>query len=487
MIKKFIIFIVVCLLGLFIWMSNNMVNFTSKQINVKQTKDVFINSADALANLSESITYKTVSYDDSSNFDAVTFLSFHKFLKRTYPLTFNSLSERIFSDYSILLKWESQEDFPVNPILLMAHIDVVPADDIENWSENPFSGTIKDNYIIGRGTIDDKSSLIAILESIEYLIANGFTPNRDIYFSFGHDEENSGKMGNGVIANTLEEEGVYFDFVLDEGSIITEDIFNDVNSPVAIIGVAEKGYVTIELTSEYHAGHSSMPGDATTIGKLASAINKLQKYQMPSELISPIKYFIDYIGPELSSKEKFIFSNSYLLSSSILSKWESTFPAMVRTTMAPTIIKGGHKSNILPHTAKATINFRIRQGNTINDVKNHVISIINDDDIKFRVLDKDSSSNPSKVSSISSPSFNVIHKTIKERFPEVIVAPGLVLGATDSRHFQKISKDIYRFMPIKLSSSELSMFHGHNEKISVNEYLEMIQFYIQLIKNINAS
>ena len=159
MIKKFIIFVVLCISCLLLWMSNNYINFSSKQIKVKPSQDVAIDTENAILNLSESITYKTISYEDSSYFDAVTFLSFHKFLKRTYPLTFNSLSERIFSDYSILLKWESPDDLPVNPILFMAHMDVVPADDIENWSEQPFSGIVKDNYVWGRGTIDDKSSL----------------------------------------------------------------------------------------------------------------------------------------------------------------------------------------------------------------------------------------------------------------------------------------------------------------------------------------
>ncbi len=487
MIKKFIIFVALCISGLLLWMSNNYINFSSKQIKVKPSQDVVIDTENAILNLSESITYKTISYEDSSKFDAVTFLSFHKFLKRTFPLAFNKLTERIYSDYSILLKWETENESPLNPILIMAHMDVVPAEDIDNWSKNPFSGDIIDGYIWGRGTIDDKSSLMAILESVEYLLSKDFVSNRDIYFSFGHDEENSGAEGNAVIAKSLEEEGVYFDFILDEGSIITEDIFRSIEHPVAIIGVAEKGYTTIDLTSEYESGHSSMPGKQTTIGKLADAISKLQRYPMSPELILPLKHFIDFLGPELETKEKFIFSNSFLLSSTILAEWDNLFPAMVRTTMAPTMISGGNKANILPHKASAKLNFRIRQGNTVNDVKEYVINNIKDDDIKVRISDYSNSGNPSKVSSIGSPSFYTIHKTIKQRFPNVIIAPGLVLGATDSRHYKNISKDIYRFMPIQLTSSDLSMFHGHNEKISAASYLEMIQFYIQLIKNINAS
>ena len=160
---------------------------------------------------------------------------------------------------------------------------------------------------------------------------------------------------------------------------------------------------------------------------------------------------------------------------------------MIRTTIAPTIINAGNKSNVLPSEATAVINFRIRQGDNIKKVKEHVLNTINDDDITVEVLDNALFSEPSKVSNSSSISFNVIHKTIKEIFNNTLVAPGLVIATTDSRHYQDISKDIYRFMPIELSPDDLSMIHGYNEKISVESYLNMIQFYIQLIKNSHAS
>ena len=489
MIKKFIYFITICLfflLGVMIW---NMKNFTSKQIDIPSISLFPIDNNASIDHLAEAITYKTVSNDESGNIDAITFLSFHKFLRRTYPLTFNELSERIFSSYSILLKWEGSSESSKNPILLMAHMDVVPADEVEKWDEEPFSGIVKDNFIWGRGALDDKSSLISILESLEYLISIDFKPNRDIYISIGHDEENSGINGNAVIAKTLKDEGIYFDMVLDEGSVISDGIVKGAGKPIGIIGIAEKGYLTMELISSFNSGHSSMPGATTTIGKLSKAINNLERFQMTPEITPVLKDFFSYIGPELEFKDRFVLSNSALLSLSIINELikEPATASMLRTTIAPTMINSGLKSNILPSEARAIINFRIRQGDSIEKVKKHVTNVINDSDIEIKILDNELYSNPSNVSNINSPSFNIIHKTIKEIYNDILVAPGLVVATTDSRHYQSISKDIYRFIPISLTSDDLSMIHGYNEKISIPAYLDMIQFYIQLIKNFYVS
>ena len=489
MIKKFTYFIVGCLfllLGVMIW---NMKEFASKQIDITPVSIVSIDNDKSIKHLAEAITYRTISNNKSKDIDAMTFLSFHKFLRRTYPLIFNELSERIFSNYSMLLKWEGNSKSTKNPILLMAHMDVVPSGEIEKWEEDPFGGIVKDNFIWGRGSLDDKSSLIAILESLEHLISLNFKPSRDIYISIGHDEENSGVNGNAIIAETLRNEGIYFDMVLDEGSVISNGIVKGATKPIAIIGIAEKGYLTMELISSFNSGHSSMPGNSTTIGKLSKAINRLERFQMAPKITPALKHFFNYIGPELSLKDRFILSNSTLLSSSIINELikEPAMAAMLRTTMAPTMISSGFKSNILPSEAIATINFRILQGDSIEKVKQHVIKTINDNNIEVRLSSDDLYSNPSNVSNIDSPSFNIIHKTIKEIHNNILVAPGLVIATTDSRYFEDISKDIYRFMPISLTLEDLSMIHGFNEKISISGYLNMIQFYIQLIKNFHVS
>ena len=503
MVKKFIIFISFGLSVLAIWMLWNMSTFYSKQILISNSSISnninFLSEDNSLSgitkkeklilNLSESLKYKTISYQDSIFSEPIHFLSFHKFLERAYPKVFSQLEKRIYSNYSILLKWKGVNNTPHNPILFMAHMDVVPIGNYEQWKNPPFSGNIDNDYIWGRGALDNKSSLIAILESIEHLLNSGFSPNRDIYLAFGHDEENSGTRGNAVIADSLASEGVYFDMVIDEGSVITDGMIPNLDKPVAIVGVAEKGYASFELLCNHESGHSSMPNDKTTIGMLAKAIVALEKNKMPAELTDPVISFFDFIGPEMTIQDRFFLSNSSFFKSSILSNLDTNpiTSAMVRTTIAPTIINGGIKSNILPSTASAVVNYRIRQGDNIDEVKKHIISTINNDLISISQLKNDLSAEPSKVSSTKSPEFHTIHKTIKEVFGDIIVSPGMILATTDSRHYQNIAKNIYRFMPIQLSSNDLSMIHGANEKISIESYIKMIEFYIHLIQNIHAS
>ena len=503
MVKKFIIFISLGLSVLIIWMLWNMSSFNSKQINISNLNTSnnidFLSQEKRLSglstkeelilNLSESLKYKTISYQDSNYSEPIHFLSFHKFLERVYPKVFSQLEKRIFSNYSILLKWEGVNNTPHNPILFMAHMDVVPIDNYDNWDNPPFSGNIDNEYIWGRGALDDKSSLIAILESIEYLLNSGFSPNRDIYFAIGHDEENSGMKGNAVIADSLASEGVYFDMVIDEGSVISDGIIPNLDKPVAVVGIAEKGYASFELICNHESGHSSMPNAETAIGMLAKAIVALEKNKMPAELTNPVISFFNFLGPEMSMQDRFFLSNSSFFRTSIINNLDINpiTSAMVRTTIAPTIINGGLKSNILPSTATAVVNYRIRQGDSIEEVKKHIISTINNDLISIRQLKNDLSAEPSKVSSAKSPEFHIIHKTIKEVFGDVLVSPGMILATTDSRHYQNISKNIYRFMPIQLSSNDLSMIHGSNEKISIDSYIKMIDFYIHLIQNIHAS
>ena len=310
----------------------------------------------------------------------------------------------------------------------MAHMDVVPIENPEDWTYPPFSGTIDDSYIWGRGAIDDKSSLIAILESIEYLLESGFIPNRDIYIAFGHDEENTGKYGNSLISESLSQEGIYFDMVLDEGSIISNGIIQGIKKPLAVIGIAEKGYVSLELIANHTSGHSSMPKNQTTIGKLSKAIVNLERHKMDSKIIEPVQHFFNYLGPEMSIQNRFLLSNSSFFSSSILNRLDQDplTSAMIRTTIAPTMVSGGVKSNVLPSMARAIVNFRIRQGDSISKVKNHVINVINDPNITVNIIESDLYTEPSKVSSVDSPEFNIIHRTIKEIFGDVMVSPGLV-------------------------------------------------------------
>ena len=483
--KKLIFVTALVLVSLVSFMFYRASNLTSVQIHPEPIEFVELDESRLLTNLSKAIQYKTISSEDRLGTDPKPFIAFHSFLKRSYPRVFKNLEVETFNALSLLIKWEGSDPEKL-PALLMAHMDVVPA--TGEWKFDPFSGEVSDGYIWGRGSIDDKSSMMGILESIEHLLKKGHKPSRTLYLAFGHDEENTGKDGAHEIAKVLRDRGVYFEFVLDEGMVIAENLIGGVNSPVAMVGVAEKGYVTFKLTSRSVGGHSSMPGESTSIGQLSRAIAMLEQSPMEAKLTAPVRGLFNFIAPEMPFKNRFIFANQDILSPLIVSELEGTAStnAMVRTTIAPTMIDGGIKENILPRSSSAIVNFRVRPGQRIKDVRSHIEKTLSGIDIEITLLDRNMFSEPSRVSSMDSESFKMIQKTVMEVFPDVVFAPSIVLGGTDSRHFAGLSRDVYRFMPIRLRGEDISMIHGLNERISTEGYLSMVQFYIQLVSNIDA-
>ncbi|MGA9269499.1 MAG: peptidase dimerization domain-containing protein, partial [Lutimonas sp.] len=251
----------------------------------------------------------------------------------------------------------------------------------------------------------------------------------------------------------------------------------------ALIGIAEKGFATLYLSLELEGGHSSMPEKETTIDVMAGAISRLKSKPMPAEISPPIASFIEYLGPEMPFVNRMAFANPWLFEPMIVSAYEasSTGNALVRTTTSPTIFNSGVKDNIIPLSAKATVNFRILSESSVDEVIEHVKDVIDDDRIKIEqgAFNVD----PSKVSDVNTSSFGGLHKTIAQAFPDAKVAPYLVVGATDSRHFSGLTDQIYRFSPIRISPANVKSFHGLNERIAVSDFHTSIQFYMQLIRN----
>ena len=398
-------------------------------------------------------------------------------LEETFPLVHETMSLTKINDYSLLYTWEGS-DLSKKPIILMSHQDVVPVDvpTMEMWEAGPFEGKITADHIIGRGTMDDKSSLIALLESAEMLIKEGFVPNQTIYFAFGHDEEVGGANGAGKISDYLEEKGIRAAFTLDEGGMIAEGMVPGIDKPISMINVAEKGFASFKLIVETKGGHSSAPERENTIGMLAQAIVDLENNQRPYRLVDPVRYQLEYIGPEMPFAQKVAFANLWLLKGPILKALNS------HTTTAATIIDGGVKNNVIPTVAAATINFRILQGETIESVQEHIENTISS---KIRVEKTGFLTNPSPSSRIDTDSYKLLESTIRSVFPETVVVPGLIGGGTDARYFYKISDDVYRYYPLRISPETMSRFHGIDEKISKENYKEIIQFTYQLMKKFN--
>lgn len=451
----------------------NTITLTSKQVPSEPLEKLVISNA-VFQNLSKAIQYRTISFSEDAKPDSVAFNGFHRFLADTFPLLDSTLSLEKINKYSLLYKWQGS-DTSKKPIILMSHQDVVPVDEptLKDWEAGPFSGKITATDIVGRGSMDDKSSLIAIMESIEKMLHESYTPTRTIYLAFGHDEEVGGKNGAGQIAAYLKEKGIHAAMTLDEGGFIADGLVPGVESPVAMVNLAEKGFASFRLLVETTGGHSSQPPRENTIGMLAQAIVDLENNQLPYKLVAPIDYQFEYLGAELPFFKRLAFANPWLLKAPILEALNA------HTTTAPTIIDGGIKNNVIPTVAEATINFRILPGETIESVQQHIRNTVNE---KIQVEPVGFLTNPSPVSSVDSENFRNLEKTIRSTFPDAIVVPGLVGGGTDARYFYDVSDDVYRFYPMRINKDNMTGFHGIDEKINKENYKEIIAFTYHLIK-----
>lgn len=456
--------------------------FHSKQIPVTPVQAVPVENA-VVQHFAQAIQIPTAS--QAEKIDTQAFLQLDTLIQRTFPNVDSILEKHAINRFSKIFKWQGKNS-DLLPVLLMAHMDVVPIEDSAKWQVPPFSGALQNDFIWGRGTLDDKISVFSLLEAVEQLLKENYLPERTIYLAFGHDEEISGLNGAQAISEWFKQQNIHFEYVLDEGSLILEKALPGLKPPLAMIGVAEKGYTTLKLTvSLTEGGHSSMPPKQTAIGILSDAITELEENPFPARIDGASRGLLEYVGPEMPFPFKMVFANLWL-TKGLLKYQFSQSPAssaLIRTTTAPTIIRAGLKDNVLPSTAEAKINFRILPGETVESVLAQVRKTISDDRVKVEQDNTSFGENPSPVSSTNTFGFRVIQKSILEVFPNAIVAPALVIGATDSRHYTSVSDNIYRFLPIQLSNEDLSRFHGKDERVSVENYKNAIRFYRQLILN----
>jgi carboxypeptidase PM20D1 len=484
-IKRLLLLLTVCLALLTSALIINTLRFTSKQIRVEPIKPIEVDEDGVARHLAEALRFQTVSYQEQAQVKGEDFLAFHNYLEQTFPKIHATLTKEVVGNYSLLYTWKGRDE-KLKPILLMAHQDVVPVqpETLASWAQPPFEGRIIDGYVWGRGAMDDKSNLLAIMESVEMLLGQGFQPRRTIYLAFGEDEEVGGAGGAAKIAQLLVERRVELEYVLDEGLAITEGILPDVGRPVALIGVAEKGFVSLELNVEAEGGHSSMPPPQTAIGILSVAVNRLEDRQLPASLEGPTRQMLETIGPEMPFGKRVVMANLWLFGPLVerkLSASPST-NAGLRTTTAATMIEGGVKENVLPGRARAVINFRIAPGDSIERVISHVREVVSDPRVKVSRFGT-FASEPSPVSNTSAEGYQVVQRTVRQLFPETYVAPALVLGGTDSRHFVKLTNNIYRFSAMRVRPEDLERIHGINEHISIKDFAGCVKFYYHLIRN----
>lgn len=479
--KKFMLVflpLIALIIAILLYRGNNYYQDTQLTANTS-TFELTANKPQILQRLSKAIQIKTISYDDPNKLDPAAFTKFHQLLEDSYPLVHQHANKTVINQHSLLYLIKGS-DPQLKPALLMAHMDVVPVDQntLSQWTHPPYSGLIKDGVIWGRGALDNKSGVMGIMEALEQQLAAGKQFKRSIYLAFGHDEESGGLHGAAKTAEYLKQQNVELEFVLDEGGAVTQGLMQGVDKPVALIGIAEKGYANLHLTVNAAGGHSSQPPKQTAVGILSQAIVNLQNNPFDGDLTFT-KMTFDAIGHAATFGSRLAMANLWLLEPLVLNQLMNNpkMAASLHTTMAPTMMQGSSKSNILPTQASAVINLRLFPNHDINEIKQHIEQVIDDQRVKIelKVLAK-----ASKISPIDTPTYQMIAQSIRDIDNQVIVAPYVVQGGTDSKHFYALTDKVYRYLMIRVNADTFKRFHGIDEQIAAKEYFEAIQFYSQV-------
>jgi len=461
----------------------NASRLKSRQVAAGQAPDIAVDQTTAVSHLAGAIRFRTITTDTEVSSTPDTWPTFHAYLAGIFPLVERNLQKETVNTNSLLYTWKGRRS-DLAPVILIAHMDVVPAadDTLAQWQHPPFDGVVADGSIWGRGTLDDKNSAVGLLEATEALLARGFAPERTIYIGLGHNEESgAASSGAAAIAALLQSRGVRNAVLLDEGGWVFDKV-PGVAQRIALVGTAEKGYTSVELTVNGTGGHSSMPPRETAVGILARAIDRAETHQMPGRLDGASAALFDALAPEMSFGMKLLFANRWLTQPLLLRELSKapTTNASIRTTTAPTMLRASAKENVLASTAAAVINFRLMPGDTQDTVIAHLRDVIADPRVAIAAYHGNRGDEASGASSVTAPEFAALSGAIRAVFPNVLVAPYLTVGATDARKYGAVAPNLYRFVPVDQTGST-ELLHAPNEHIRVDVYMKMIRAYGAII------
>lgn len=438
-------------------------------------------TAEALDRFRALLRIPTMSRNAVEETDWAVFDEFVATLPQLYPALHSALEQERHG-HSLLYRWRGRSDEA--PTILMAHYDVVPAT-AEGWTHPPFAaeltGSGEQQLLWGRGAIDDKGALVAILEAVEALVQEGFQPANDVYLSFGHDEETVGS-GARAIVSVLAGRGIRPALVLDEGGAVVERIFPGVSKPIAVIGVSEKGITSVRLTVEQNGGHASTPPKTTATVRLARAITRLNDRPFPARLTETNLRMVETLGAHATGPLRAVFTRARRLQPAlrvVFGRLSDETRAIVRTTTAVTQLSGSLAANALPETAEAVVNTRIAVGSSVAETLDHIRRAIRDDAVRVEAVD---ASEPSPVSPADGPEWDRLATAIGAVHPHAVVTPYIMLGASDSRHFTGICDAVYRFTPFELSAEERGALHARDERIHVATWRRGIAVYAHLLR-----
>ncbi|NBD11699.1 M20 family peptidase [Corallococcus silvisoli] len=455
-------------------------HFGSRQAPAEPAEPYSVDAPAAAGRLAQALRHRTIAASDGTSGEDAAFQALHAQLVAQFPLVHAQLGHEAVGAHSHLYTWEGSEP-GLKPVLLMGHLDVVPAEAEATWSHPPFGGEVADGYVHGRGALDDKGSVLAILEAVEGLLAQGHRPRRTVLLAFGADEEVGGRDGAAQVARLLLERGTRLESVLDEGGPIGVGLVPGVAAPVALVGVAEKGSARLELRVRSAGGHASMPPPQTAAGILARALVRIEEHPFEAGLRGATRGLFEYVAPEMEFGMRLLFANTWLFAPLIERKMAATpsTNASIRTTTAATMLEGSPKPNVLPSQARAVLNVRPLPGDSLEAVRDRMREAVDDARVELSIEGDEAS----PVSRLDTEGWRQLQRSIRQVFPEALVAPFLTVAATDARHFYPLSDSVYRFMPVRMTRDDLARMHGRDERLSVEGYAAAIRFYAQYLRN----
>ncbi len=440
------------------------------------------------------LRYETTN-DQEARPKVAAFLQFHDYLARSFPRVHAQLTRETINELSLLYTWKGSDPV-LEPVLYIAHQDVVPVDHPEGWAHPPFAGVVADGMIYGRGALDDKFALVGMLEGIEGLLAQGFQPRRTMYLAFGHDEEIMGTRGAEPMAKLLAQRGITCKFALDEGPPVVQGLMPGIDKPVAFIGTATKGQLYLRLEARGMGGHGSIPPNDTPISILSKGITRLYEHRFPRSLTEPVRQSLQTLAPAMPFANRLVSSNLWLFEGLVLGTLEKDHlsRALVTTTVAANIFKGGEKDATVPTHAEAVVNIGILPGQTVASAIDDVRRIVADPRVEVSMVTFPDNKRP-HVYEPTAPAptdgweYASLQAATQDVFPEALVAPTLMPGGSDGKHFMihGVTPAVYYFNPLDLTPELLEGMHGVNERLPAKSYLKAVRFYRSWISQLNPA
>ncbi len=443
--------------------------------------DPRVDTERAVKKLQGAIKIPTVSMQ-KEEYGPQPFYDFRDYLEKQFPLFHSTAERHIVNGFALMYKIEGT-DKTLKPACFLGHQDVVPADN-EGWTHPPFDGFADNEYIWGRGSFDMKGQLISCLEAAETLLENGFKPRRTMYFCFGHDEEFSGKDGATAMASVFKEENISLEYILDEGMTLINAELIGIKEPLALIGACEKGYANIKITVHGNGGHAAMPPAKTSAVLLAEGIKKLNRHQMKAYYSEAVTALIKKVCPRAKFLFRLIMANMWFwkpILKPVLVKTDPSIAALMRTTMAITVLEAAPAANVIPKESSAVVNCRINTGETSTDVLRHIKKVLGD---KFDVeILPTGLHEPTSMSNLNSLCWRMLEKTASEIWHGAPCAPFPFVAGTDSKYYEGCSDCIFKFSPHITDAEYRAGMHNVNERFKISDLEGDIKFYIRFMRN----